>query len=78
LRAFFYVGIKADLEVNMLTTLYKDQGNGGVKVIKVEGGREKGKEVIVRHEKVYSKWKPWNQDNFSRTGTRIIQSKKYK
>ena len=34
--------------------------------IKVEGGREKEKEVIVRHEVVSSKWKTWNHDNFSR------------
>jgi hypothetical protein len=45
---------------------YKSPGNGGVKVIKVEGGREKEKEVIVRHEVVSSKWKTWNHDNFSR------------
>jgi len=45
---------------------YKGQGKGGVKVIKVEGGREKEKEVIVRHEIVSSKWKTWNHDNFSR------------
>jgi hypothetical protein len=37
-----------------------------VKVIKVEGGREKEKELVVRHEVVTSKWKTWNQDNFSR------------
>jgi hypothetical protein len=43
----------------------KGQGNGGVKVIKVEGGREKEKEVIVRHEIVSSKWKRGNYDNFS-------------
>jgi hypothetical protein len=35
------------LEVNRATTYYKGQGNGGMKVIKVEGGREK-KEVIVQ------------------------------
>ena len=34
--------------------------------IKVEGGREKEKEVTVRHEVVSSKWKLWNHDNFSR------------
>jgi hypothetical protein len=37
-----------------------------VKVIKVEGGREKEKEVIVRHEMVSSKLKRWNYGNFSR------------
>jgi len=50
----------------MVIALYKGQGNGGVNVIKVEGGREKEKEVIVRHEIVSSKWKTWNHDNFSR------------
>jgi hypothetical protein len=45
---------------------YKGQRNGGVKVIKVEGGREKEKEVTVRKEIVSSKWKTWNHDNFSR------------
>ena len=49
----------------MVIAIYKSQGNGGVKEIKVEGGREK-KEVIVRHEIVSSKWKTWNHDNFSR------------
>ncbi len=54
------------MEVKMEIAFYKGQGNGGVKVIKVEGGREKEKEVIVRHEIVSSKWKTWNHDNFSR------------
>ena len=34
--------------------------------IKVEGGMEKAKEVIVCHEVVSSKWKKWNHDNFLR------------
>jgi hypothetical protein len=50
----------------MVTAFYKGQGNGGVKEIKVEGGREKEKEVIVRREVVSSKWKTWGYDNFSR------------
>ncbi len=50
----------------MAIAFYKGQGNGGVKVIKVEGGNEDGKEVIVRHEIVSSKWKKWNYDNFTR------------
>jgi hypothetical protein len=54
------------MEVEMVMTLDKGHGNGGVKEIKVEGEREKGKEVIVRHEIVSSKWKKWNYDNFSR------------
>jgi hypothetical protein len=54
------------MEVKMVIAFYKGQENGGVKEIKVEGGREKEKEVIVRHEIVSSKWKTWNHDNFSR------------
>jgi len=50
----------------MVIAFYKGQGNDDVKVIKVEGGREREKEVIVRHEVVSSKWKTWNHDNFSR------------
>ena len=45
---------------------YKSPGIGDVKIIKLEGGREKEKEVIVRHEVVSSKWKTWSDDNFSR------------
>ena len=37
---FFYAGIRAMQEVRMVMK-YKGQGNGGVKVIKVEGGRER-------------------------------------
>ncbi len=54
------------------------EGQEKVKEIKVEGGREKEKEVIVRHEIVSSKWKTWNHDKFHVTGTRIIPSKKEK
>ena len=50
----------------MIITLDKGQGNGGLKKIKVEGAREKEKEVIVRHKIVSSKWKTWNYGNFSR------------
>jgi hypothetical protein len=64
LRAFF-VSVKADKEVKMLITLDKERGKGGVKVIKVEGGREKEREIIVRHETASSKWKRWNHDAFS-------------
>jgi hypothetical protein len=42
------------------------EGQEKVKEIKVEGGREKEKEVIVRHEIVSSNWKMWNHDKFSR------------
>ncbi len=54
------------MEIKMVIAFYKRQGNDGVKVIKVEGGREKEKEVIVRHEIVSSKRKTWNHDDFSR------------
>ena len=50
----------------MVNAFYKRQGNGSVKEVKVEGEREKQKEVIVRHEIVSSKWKKWNYNNFSR------------
>jgi hypothetical protein len=52
------------MRVKIVMTLDKGQGNGGVKEIKVEGEREKRKEVIVRYEIVSSKWKKWNYDNF--------------
>jgi hypothetical protein len=54
------------MKVKMVMAFDKGQEKGGVKEIKVEGGREKEKEVIVRHEIVSSKWKTWNHDNFSR------------
>jgi hypothetical protein len=50
------------LEVNITIPLQKGQGK--VREIKVEGEREKEKEVIVRHEIVFSKWKKWNDGNF--------------
>ena len=50
----------------MVIALDKSQGNAGVKVIKVEGGKEKEEELIVRHEVVSSRWKPWNHGHFSR------------
>jgi hypothetical protein len=53
------------MEVEMVIGCYKRQGNECVKEIKVEGEREKEKEVIVRHEIVSLKWKKWNYDNFS-------------
>jgi len=59
------MGTKADVEVKMVMTLDKGQGTGGVKVIKVEGVREKEKEVVVRRKIVSSRWKRWNHDNFS-------------
>ncbi len=50
----------------MVIASNKGKGDGGVKLIKVEGGREKEKEVIVRYEIVSSKWKTWNYYSFSR------------
>ncbi len=49
----------------MVIASNKGKGDGGVKLIKVEGGREKEKEVIVRYEIVSSKWKTWNYYSFS-------------
>jgi hypothetical protein len=54
----------------MVIAFYKRQGNGSVKEIRVEGEREKEKEVIVRHEMVSLKWKAWNYGNFSRDWNR--------
>jgi hypothetical protein len=48
----------------MIVAFNRGRGNDSVKVIKVEGGREKEKEVIVRHEIVSSKWKRWGHDDF--------------
>jgi len=59
---FFYGQIRVNLEVNIAIPLQKGQGK--VREIKVEGEREKEKEVIVRHEIVFSKWKKWNDGNF--------------
>ena len=39
---------------------------GDVKIIELEGKRDKGREVIVRHGIVPPKWKKWNYDDFSR------------
>jgi hypothetical protein len=44
------------MEVKMVIAFYMGHGKGGAKVIKVEGGREKEKEVIVRREVVSSKY----------------------
>ena len=45
---------------------YKSTEKGDVKIIELEGKRDKGKEVIVRHGIVPPKWKKWNDDDFSR------------
>ena len=62
----------------MVIAFDKGQGNGGVRVIKVEGGREREKEVIVRHEIVSSKWKTRNDDDFSREWNKTYFTKKRK
>jgi hypothetical protein len=62
---FFYAGIRARQEVGMVIT-YNGQGNADVKKIKVQGEREKEKEVIVHHEIGSPKWRTWNHDDFSR------------
>jgi hypothetical protein len=56
----------------------KGQGNGGVKKIKVEGGRKKEKEVVVRHEIVSSKWKTLNGDDFPREWNKTYFTEKRK
>jgi hypothetical protein len=60
------------MEVKMAIASNKRQGSDGVKVTKVEGGREEEKELIVRQEVISSRWKTWNHDTFS-----CDRSKKY-
>ena len=43
-----------------------DKGKGDVRVIKVEGERQKEEEVIIHHEIVSRKWKKWSHDNVPR------------
>jgi hypothetical protein len=76
--AGFFVSMKADREAKMGIASGKKLEKEGVKVIKVEGGREKEREVIVHHEIVFSKWKRWNHDIFLRAGKRNIPSRKEK
>jgi hypothetical protein len=40
LCGLFCISTKAEMEVGMVTAFYKGHANGGVKEIKVEGGRE--------------------------------------
>jgi len=42
------------------------KGQEKLKQTKVEGKWEKEKEIIVRREIVFPKWKRWNHDDFSR------------
>ena len=45
---------------------HKGQGNGDVKIMEVEGKRDKGEEVTVHYGNVPPKWKTWNDEAFSR------------
>jgi RNA recognition motif-containing protein len=50
------------LEVKIV---YKSPEKGDVKIIKVEGAVDEGREVIVRHENVPPKWQMLNYEKFS-------------
>ena len=60
---FFYGGTRAGMEVKMA---YESTEKDDVKIIELEGKRDKGKDVFVRHGIVPPKWKKWNDDDFSR------------
>ena len=62
----------------MPVILQKSQGNGigDVKIIKVEGKRDKEEEVMVRHGIVPSKWKTWNYEDFSREWNKTFLTNK--
>ena len=62
---FFCGPIKANTEAKMGVT-HEDQGKGDVKIIKVEAQGDRGKEVLVRHEIVPPKRKPWSYEHVSR------------
>jgi len=64
IAGFFMARSRFDLEVNMAKPLQKGQGK--VKEIKVEGESIEKKEVIIRHEISFMKWKRWNYEEFSR------------
>jgi len=57
---------------------YKRSEKGDVKIIEVEGKRDKGKEVIVRCGIVPPKWKTWNYDDLSREWNKTYFTKKRK
>jgi len=76
LCGLFCVGIKADLEVSMVTPLSKDQGEGGVKKIKVGGKTGEEEEVMVRLGIVPPGWKPWNHGVFLREWSRTFLAHK--
>jgi hypothetical protein len=77
LCGLFYGEIGADLEVKMVVT-YERSGKGDVKMIEVEGKRDKGKEVIVRYGIVLPKWKTWNYNDFSREWNKTYFTQKRK
>jgi len=49
-----------------------------MKIIEVEGKRDKGKEVVVHFKIVSSKWKPWKYNDFSREWNQTYFTKKRK
>jgi hypothetical protein len=51
-------------------------GFGAVERIKVEGGSDKEKEVIIRHGIIPSKWKTWNYEDFSREWNKTFLTNK--
>ena len=53
-------------------------GFGHLKIIKVEGKRDKEKEVKVRHGTVLPKLKTWNYEHFSREWSRTYLTPKRK
>ena len=50
----------------MRIPLDRGKRKGGVKFVKVEGEREEEKEILIRHEMVFPKWKRWSHEKFSR------------
>ena len=62
----------------MAVILQKSQGNGigDVKIIKVDGKRHKGEEVMVRHGIVPPEWKTWNHEEFSREWSKTFLTNK--
>jgi hypothetical protein len=61
------------LEVKIV---YKSPEKGDVKIIEVEGKRDKEKEVIVHYGIVPSKWKTWNDDDLAGMETDLFHQEK--
>jgi hypothetical protein len=57
---------------------YKSTEKGDVRIVELEGQRDKGKEVIVRYGIVPRKWKTWNYDDFSREWNKTYFTSKRK